>query len=148
MRIIALPRGMTPPRIERKALAPIEKLRPKEREEEHDVVLLTPSANSLVELSLCPAFRRRWPSVYEALEDGRIDRDGLVGLYVGQPLESRPLLAGDRTPWPRVSMACAEPIHDVAPESDLWLLKIDDLTSAAPRPRRLSWLGLRPADSV
>ncbi len=41
MRIIALPRGMTPPRIERKALAPIEKLRPKEREEEHVVVMLT-----------------------------------------------------------------------------------------------------------
>jgi hypothetical protein len=148
MRIIALPRGMTPPRIERKALAPIEKLHPKELEEEPVVVMLTPSANSLVELSLCPAFRRRWPSAYEALENGRIDRDGLVGLYVGQPLESRPLLAGVRTPWPRVSMACAEPIHDVAPESDLWLLKIDDLTSAAPCPRRLSWLGLRPADSV
>ncbi len=31
------------------------------------------SARSLPELSLSPAFRRKWPSVYEALEDGRID---------------------------------------------------------------------------
>ena len=43
-----------------------------------DAVMLTPSATSFAELSLCPAFRRRWPSVYEALEDGRIDRDGLL----------------------------------------------------------------------
>jgi hypothetical protein len=69
-----------------------------------DAVMLTPSANSFVELSLCPAFRRRWSSVYEALEDGRIDRDGLVGLYVGHmPSAERPLLAGDHPPWPRVS---------------------------------------------
>ena len=64
-----------------------------------DAVMLTPSANSFVELSLCPAFRRRWPIVYEALEDGRIDRDGLVGLYVGHmPSAERPLLAGDHPP--------------------------------------------------
>ena len=30
-------------------------------------------ARSLPELSLSPSFRRKWPSVYEALEDGRID---------------------------------------------------------------------------
>lgn len=42
-----------------------------------DAIMLTPSANSFAELSLCPAFRRRWPSLYEALEDGRVDRDAL-----------------------------------------------------------------------
>jgi len=69
-----------------------------------DSVLLTPSANSFAELSLCPAFRRRWPSVYEALEDSRPDRDALLRLYVSQmPSEARPLLAGDHTPWPRLS---------------------------------------------
>ena len=31
------------------------------------------SAHSLPELSLSPFFRRRWASVYEALEDGKID---------------------------------------------------------------------------
>ena len=39
-----------------------------------DAVLLTPSATSFAALSLCPAFRRGWPSVYEALEDSRPDR--------------------------------------------------------------------------
>ena len=69
-----------------------------------DAVLLTPSANSFAELSLCPAFRRRWPSVYEALADGRIDRDALLGLYIAQmPSADRPLLVGDHTPWPRLS---------------------------------------------
>ena len=69
-----------------------------------DAVLLTPSATSFAELSLCPAFRRRWPSVYEALEDGRPDREGLLQLYVSQmPDADRPLLVGDHTPWPRLS---------------------------------------------
>lgn len=33
-----------------------------------------PSARSLPEVSLSPHFRRKWPSVYEALEDGCIDQ--------------------------------------------------------------------------
>ena len=69
-----------------------------------DSVLLTPSANSFAELSLCPAFRRGWPSVYEALEDGRPDREALLRLYGSQMVsEDRPLLVGDHTPWPRLS---------------------------------------------
>ena len=43
-----------------------------------DAVLLPPSANRFAALSLCPAFRRRWPSVYAALEDGRPDREGVA----------------------------------------------------------------------
>jgi DDE superfamily endonuclease len=38
-----------------------------------DALLSQDHARSLPELSLSPYFRRRWPSVYEALEDGRID---------------------------------------------------------------------------
>ncbi len=69
-----------------------------------DSVLLTPSANSFAELSLCPVFRRRWPSVYEALQDSRPDREALLRLYASQMSpEARPLLAGDHTPWPRLS---------------------------------------------
>lgn len=69
-----------------------------------DAVMLTPSATSFAELSLCPAFRRRWPSVYEALADGRIDRDSLLSLYVSRmPASDRPLLVGDHSPWPRLS---------------------------------------------
>ena len=37
---VGISRGATPPRVERKALAPIDKLRPKERVEEHVVVVV------------------------------------------------------------------------------------------------------------
>jgi hypothetical protein len=33
-----------------------------------DVVRLTRTAYSLADLSLPPVFRRRWPSIYEAIE--------------------------------------------------------------------------------
>lgn len=69
-----------------------------------DAVLLSGAVSSFAALSLSPVFRRQWPSLYEALQDGRPDRAGLVRLYAGQiPAEGRPLLAGDHTAWPRVS---------------------------------------------
>jgi len=69
-----------------------------------DVVLLTPSLNAFVELSACPAFRRRWFSAYEALQDGRPDRLTLLEAYLAHlPPTPRPLLAGDHTAWPWLS---------------------------------------------
>lgn len=38
-----------------------------------DALLCDTQARTLAELSLAPFFEREWPSVYEALEDGRID---------------------------------------------------------------------------
>ncbi len=38
-----------------------------------DALLCETQARSLAELSLSPFFERQWPSVYEALEDERID---------------------------------------------------------------------------
>ena len=38
-----------------------------------DALASSPSARSLPELSLSASFRRKWPSVYEALSDGRVD---------------------------------------------------------------------------
>lgn len=67
-----------------------------------DAVLLTPTVHSLVELSLSPVFRRRWPSVYAALADGQPDRSALRRLYVAQlPTSERLILAGDHTAWAR-----------------------------------------------
>lgn len=76
-----------------------------------DAVLTTPSIASLAHLSLSPLFRRRWPSVYEALQDGAPDRDreALLSLYAGHVRSSlyptlstpRVLLAGDNSTWPR-----------------------------------------------
>jgi hypothetical protein len=67
-----------------------------------DAVLLTRNAYSLADLSLCPVFRRRWPSIYEALQDSRPQRQKLMKLYIEQMASSvRPVLAGDHTIWPR-----------------------------------------------
>ncbi len=74
-----------------------------------DALMLTPQAPSLAHLSLSPLFRRRWHSVYEALQDGTPDREALLKLYSTHVQKSacstftcaRVLLAGDTTAWPR-----------------------------------------------
>ncbi|MFB2919622.1 hypothetical protein, partial [Aerosakkonema funiforme] len=67
-----------------------------------DAILLTRHAYSLADLSLCPVFRRAWPSIYEALQDCRPQRNKLMRLYIQQmPTDVRPILAGDHTNWPR-----------------------------------------------
>ena len=69
-----------------------------------DAVMLTAAVRSFAELSLSPVFRRLWPSLYEAIQDGNPDRTGLLRLYVAQlPTLPRVLLAGDHTAWPRLS---------------------------------------------
>jgi hypothetical protein len=70
-----------------------------------DAVILTRKIYSLAELSLSPVFRRKWPSIYEAVEDSRPQRNKLMRLYIEQipvpPKESRIILAGDHTAWAR-----------------------------------------------
>jgi hypothetical protein len=47
-----------------------------------DALLTEPSARSFVELSQAASFQRAWPSLYEALEDGQIDRAALMRLFI------------------------------------------------------------------
>jgi hypothetical protein len=47
-----------------------------------DALLTDVAARSFVELSQAASFQRAWPSVYEALEDGQIDRPALIALFV------------------------------------------------------------------
>jgi hypothetical protein len=54
-----------------------------------DALLSESQAQSLPELSLSPFFERQWPSVYEALEDGRINVEQLRTLWVQVLLEER-----------------------------------------------------------
>ena len=42
-----------------------------------DALLLSGPIRSFPELSLCPVFRRQWPSAYAAVEDGDQDTDWL-----------------------------------------------------------------------
>ena len=68
-----------------------------------DAVLLSPQLQSFPDLSSVPVFRRRWPSLYECLEDGQIDEKELLGLYLKKlPENGRPVLVGDHTAWPRL----------------------------------------------
>ncbi len=55
-----------------------------------DALLSQPQARSLPELSLSVFFQRRWPSVYEALQDGRINVERLRAVFVQALLESKP----------------------------------------------------------
>ena len=70
-----------------------------------DAVLTTRNVSSFAELSLSPVFRRKWPSLYEAIDDCRPKQHKLMQLYLKQiPTQSpgqRVILAGDHTPWPR-----------------------------------------------
>ena len=47
-----------------------------------DALLCESQAQSLPELSLSACFQRQWPSVYEALEDGRINVEQLRAIWV------------------------------------------------------------------
>jgi hypothetical protein len=74
-----------------------------------DAALLTPAPPSFAHLALSPVFRRRWPSLYEALQDERPDPQALLHLYLPhiQPTPTalatpQVVLAGDSTAWPRL----------------------------------------------
>jgi hypothetical protein len=47
----------------------------------NDALLCDTTARSFIELSLSACFVRRWPSLYEAMEDGVIDRTALQKLF-------------------------------------------------------------------
>ena len=55
-----------------------------------DALVSEPQARSLPELSLSAFFERRWSSVYEALQDGRINVEGLREVFVQTLLEGKP----------------------------------------------------------
>ncbi|MEG4581001.1 transposase [Microcoleus sp. MON1_C5] len=67
-----------------------------------DAILLTRHVHCLADLSLCPVFRRRWSSIYQALQDCRPARRKLMQIYIKHiPKDIRPILAIDHTSWPR-----------------------------------------------
>ncbi|MGB6297055.1 MAG: type I CRISPR-associated protein Cas7 [Rivularia sp. (in: cyanobacteria)] len=67
-----------------------------------DAVMLTRQAYCLADLSQCPIFRRKWSSIYEALQDTRPQRQKLMKLYIKQmPTSGQIILARDHTAWSR-----------------------------------------------
>lgn len=73
-----------------------------------DAVLTTRAITCFAELSLAPVFRRGWPSLYEALDDGEIDTGALLPMLVTQMQQersaddSRGVLVLDHSSYPRV----------------------------------------------
>src|SRR5712692_4022266 len=62
-----------------------------------DALVTETSAQSFAELSLSPYFARQWPSLYEAFEDGRIERERLQAAlmhYLPLPAPGQRLLWG------------------------------------------------------
>ena len=62
-----------------------------------DALLTETPARSLAELSLSPFFERRWPSLYEAFQDAKIDRNALQKVfaqYAPLPKEGMRLVMG------------------------------------------------------
>ena len=63
-----------------------------------DAVMTSPSVSSYVNLSMNPLFRRKWSSIYEALQDSRPARAKLMKLMVQEiSTEEQPFLAGDHS---------------------------------------------------
>ncbi len=62
-----------------------------------DALLSQPQAQSLAQLSLSPFFQRGWPSLYQAIQNGRIATDQLEELFatfVPTPPAGEPMLLG------------------------------------------------------
>lgn len=69
-----------------------------------DSLLLSGPVRSFPELSLCPVFRRQWPSAYAAVEDGGQDAHWLRGHLLSQvPTQGVQVFVLDSTAWPRPS---------------------------------------------
>lgn len=68
-----------------------------------DALLTETRAQTFVELSLAACFRRSWHSLYEAFQDGKIDRTKLKRLHIQYaPIsKNRNILIGDASSMPR-----------------------------------------------
>ncbi len=67
-----------------------------------DAMIWGGSVSSFAMLSQADPFQRKWPSVYAAMEDGRLNEDWLQA-YLAQQVPSRGVcfFALDGSPWPR-----------------------------------------------
>lgn len=73
-----------------------------------DAVLTAPGAvASLPYLSLEPALRRGWGSVYASLSKGRVETAAVHELLIGALPGWWPVFAVDVTPWPRPEAGCS-----------------------------------------
>jgi hypothetical protein len=97
---------------------------------------LSHKKSAFVELSLSPFFQRKWPSLYEAFEDGLIDRKRLQKAfvqYLPAPSEGKRLVLGvDATPIAR---------PDSVTSADRTALPMHNIPHAAPKKSRAITFG-------
>jgi len=99
-----------------------------------DALLCETQARSLAELSLSPFFERQWPSIYEALEDGRIDVPRLRQATVQALLHGR---------WPRDTLwisfdSSSLPRPEAHTSADRGMIYIPNLPHAS-KPVSVGW---------
>jgi len=97
-----------------------------------DALSSEPQARSLPELSLSPAFRRKWGSVYEALEDGQINEERWSAVW------TQALLGEHQGPiWISVdSTSIARPEAETSP--DRGMIYLPNLPHAS-KPVSVGW---------
>ncbi|MGB5635158.1 MAG: hypothetical protein WBM44_21135 [Waterburya sp.] len=98
-----------------------------------DAVLVTRNIYSFAELSLSPVFRRKWPSLYEALDE-----------TWGLPAESIEI---DEPTWGRVEIQRWTQFHFYhSPDQPMEIILIQrqgkGLSKKTAKPMWLAWIGL------
>lgn len=87
-----------------------------------DALLLSPPVHSFAELSLSPAFRRQWPSLYKALSNGAQDEMAHAEVITEQiPTRLVRVFPLDESAWPRVDAATLADrgfVHSATPAVD------------------------------
>jgi len=79
-----------------------------------DALLLSPTIRSFPELSLCPAFRRKWMSAYEAIRKGQQDQEWLERYFIHLvPTNGPKVFPVDGTAWPHPQAKVMEDLQYV-----------------------------------
>jgi hypothetical protein len=93
-----------------------------------DALITEPQAHSFPELSESPFFRRKWSSLYEALQDGKIDEKMLQEVfikYLPAPSEGKRLILGTDT------TKIERPFSDTSP--DRTAMPMNNIPHATPK---------------
>jgi len=109
-----------------------------------DALLLSPSIRSYPELSQSPAFRRRWHSLYKAMETERQDETWLTAYLAHQvPAEKLVVLPLDTTAWPHPQARTLEDrANSQSSRTSTVLRRPFSSTRLLPVIRIRSWLDL------
>jgi hypothetical protein len=99
-----------------------------------DALMTETQAHSFPELSQSPCFEHKWPSLYEAFEDGRIQESRLretFAHYLPTSEAERPLwigIDGSKIARPEAVTSAdrtAQPVHNLPESNHLWLALFD-----------------------